>query len=285
MGTLRRLGYTQTRTLLVIVGLAILGLLALFTYLTKVETVEVVATLLFVPVFLGFVFFKLPGGIFTGILVSIVYGLMRYSRIDAFGGGGNFALYLTQRSVMFIGFGLLGGWASGQLESSLVKLELFDQIDDSTGLFNARFFVQDTELEESRSGRYRTFFSIASVEVPSTVLFPMSRRESKGALKEMGSLLAASVRTVDRASYGRGATSHRFAVVLPETGRAGAQIFVDRLADGLAGYLTKRGAQVEASSIPRAALTYPEDAEHIKILRQQFDQIDKAEHPEAEGEK
>ena len=37
------------------------------------------------------------------------------------------------RGIGYLGFGALGGWAAQQLERSLEKLDLYDQVDDQTG--------------------------------------------------------------------------------------------------------------------------------------------------------
>ena len=50
---LRGMSYTQARRLLVAVGVGVLGVLALVMYARRVETIEVLAVLLFVPVFLA----------------------------------------------------------------------------------------------------------------------------------------------------------------------------------------------------------------------------------------
>jgi GGDEF domain-containing protein len=186
------------------------------------------------------------------------------------------------RSFAYLIFGLIGGWANQALEGSLNKLELYDQIDDATGIYNARFFVQDTDLELSRSKRYQTVFSLTVVDVPGAALDRLDRRRRTRTLRDLGRLLGDSVRTVDRAVHGFDGQNHRFAVVLPETGPEGARIFTDRLADRLADYLANRGIGVTPADIGRLAVTYPDDGDAaVEVLRDQFAAIDRIEHPEA----
>lgn len=276
---LRRMGYTQARLLLLGTGLGVLILITAVMYVRRVDTVEVVATLLFIPVFLAFVFFSLPGGLFAGAVAGAVYAALRYPAIDAVGFG-SFSSLIVTRSIAYLLFGAIGGIANGQLRSSLRKLDLYDQIDDETGLFNARFFVQDTDLEMSRSRRYQTIFSISAVDFPISILSGLGLRRRNGLLRDVGRLLRGSVRTVDRAVHARDASSHRIAVVLPETGREGARVFTERLASELSSFLAQRGADAGDDGVRHASFTYPDDETPIQRLRTQFTEIDHAEHPE-----
>jgi GGDEF domain-containing protein len=162
----------------------------------------------------------------------------------------------------------------------LTKLEIYDQIDDYTGVFNARFFVQDTDLEMSRAKRYQTIFSVAEVDFPVAPLQTLTRRQRKGIRRELGRLLQEAVRTVDRPVHGFDGTRHNFAVVLPETGVEGARIFTERLAERMAAYLRDRGVQITNEEVRSEHLTFPDDGEErIQALRERFADIDHHEHP------
>lgn len=275
-----RLGYAGARRLLLAAGLVLLLLVAAVMYIRRVDTAEVGATLLFIPVFVAFVFGGLKGGIVAGVLAAVGYAALRYPAIDAVGAG-RFAGLIASRAIAFVAFGTIGGWATKQLETSLTKLELYDQIDDLTGLYNARFFVQDLDLEMSRSTRYQTIFSISLVDVPSAPLAQLPRRRRIGVIRELARLLRDSVRTVDRAAHGADPARHRFAVVLPETGPEGARIFTDRLAERVAAYLRERDIAVPAGGLHSLAATFPGDDDAIRSLKDEFDAIDRVEHPEA----
>jgi GGDEF domain-containing protein len=253
-------------------------------YVRRVETAEVVGTLLFIPVFLAFVYRGLVGGVAAGIAAALAYAAVRYPAIDAVGAG-RFVGLMVSRSLAYLAFGAIGGWANQQLESSLTRLELYDQIDDYTGLFNARFFLQDTDLEMSRSRRYQTIFSLSIVEVPAAPLMPLSRRQRVAIRRELGRMLQDAVRTVDRPIHGFDGTTHHFAVVLPETGSEGAQIFTNRLADRLAEYMASKGVSITADQVVRRWITFPDDGEAVvQELRATFAEIDRHEHPEGGGE-
>lgn len=274
------MSFEQARRLLLVTGLVILLLTSGFMYLRRVDTAEVVAVLLFIPIFLAFVFRGVKGGLGAAAAATLVYLAVRYPAMQAVGAGAFIPLIL-QRAVAFFVFGAIGGWANEQLEASLTKLEVYDQIDDYTGLFNARFFVQDTDLEMSRAKRYQTIFSIAAVDFPVAPLEGLSRRRRKSIRRDLGRLLQEAVRTVDRPVHGFEGTRHSFAVVLPETGVEGSRIFTERLAERMAGYLRDRGIQMTNEDVRSEHVTYPDDGEaRIQELRQRFAGIDRHEHPQ-----
>ncbi len=277
---LSRMTYERARRLLLGAGLLVLLLTAGVMLIRRVETVEVLGTLLFVPVFIGLVFWNLKGGLIAAVLAAAAYAALRYPAIEAVGLE-RFSGLILSRSVAYVAFGLIGGWANSQLASSLTKLELYDQIDDATGLFNARFFVQDTDLELSRSKRYQTIFSVVEVSFPNAGLDGLSRRHRATLQRDLGRLLQEAVRTVDRAVHGFDGERDRFAVVLPETGREGASIFVERLAERIARFLAERKFHVSEGDIGRRSVTFPDDGEEgIEALRAEFREIDRFEHPE-----
>src|ERR671919_298151 len=278
--TVRRIGYRGARRLLLAAGVAVLLVTVAVMYVRRVETVEVMATVLFLPVFVALVFWNVRGGVIVGVLAAAAYAALRYPAIDAVGVD-RFLGLIASRAVAYIAFGALGGWASRQLETSLEKLELYDQIDDLTGLFNARFFVQDIDLEMSRSKRYQTIFSVSVVDVAASAFEPLDGRQRKRALRDLGRILKDSVRTVDRAVHAQDGERNRFAVVLPETGPEGVRVFTERFVERVSEFLSQRGALVSEDNVSSVAATFPEDEAAIQSLRAAFSAIDRLDHPEA----
>jgi diguanylate cyclase (GGDEF)-like protein len=274
------MSYSRARSLVLLAGLGILLLTAGVMYARRVETVEVLGTLLYIPVLVAFVLWDLKGGVGAGVLAAAAYALLRSPAIDAVGWD-RFGGVLISRSIGFIAFGAVGGWASRQLQSSLSKLELYDQIDDATGLYNARFLLQAIDLEVSRSQRYQTLFSLVVVDIPSAVFEPLSSRQRSKVLRDLGRLLGDSVRTVDRAVHASDDSGHHLAVVLPETGDQGANIFAGRLAAKVAEYLKDRGAAVDAKGVGVRQATFPSDDEApLQAIRADFTAIARHEYPE-----
>ena len=273
--------YKTAQRLLLAGGLLVLLVTAGVMYARRVDTVEVVAVLLFIPVFLAFTFWRVVGGLVAGVLASLAYLFLRLDAIDQVGLD-TFRGHLVSRTVAYLAFGLLGGWAASQVENSLNKLDLYDQIDDATGLFNARFLVQDTDLEMARSTRYQTLFSVVLVEFPAAALGSLGRRQRVGVLKGLGKVLRESVRTVDRVIHAYDGERHRLAVVLPETGQEGAAIFSSRLVDWVSDYLRQRNAATD--KVTQQLFTFPDDEAAIRSLREEFAAVDRAEHPETAGQ-
>ncbi|MDQ3107106.1 MAG: hypothetical protein M3Q68_04800, partial [Actinomycetota bacterium] len=211
----------------------------------------------------------------AGLLATAMYAVLRGPAIDAIGGG-RFATILAGRGIGFVAFGLLGGWASQQLEESLEKLDVYDQVDDDTGLFNARFLVQDTDLEMNRATRYETFFSVCMVELPAGPIDALPRRKRATLLRELGGQLHEAVRAVDRAVHARDGSVHRFAVVCPETGAEGAQVFAGRLAERVGAFVRSRGVRLADGELVSVACTYPGDDGRLASLREQFAAIDRS---------
>ena len=272
------MSYPSARRLLLAGGTAVLALTAGVLYLRRVDTVEVVAVLLFLPIFVAFVLWDVPGGVVAGLAAAGVYLAMRYPAVDAVGAD-RFAGLIASRTVAFLAFGAAGGWANRQLEASLVKLDLYDQVDDATGLGNARFFVQDVDLELARARRYRTIFAVAVVDVPAAAFDALGRRPRAALLRDLGRVLRDSVRQVDRPVHARDQGRHRLAVVLPETGPEGGRTFGSRLADRVAAFLRERGVAVDAADLRSQVLTLPADEAALQALRDEFAAVDRAEHP------
>ena len=280
-----RMSYSQARNLLLAAGLGVLILLAALAYIGQVDPdpVEIEGTLLFIPVFIAFVFWDIAGGVVGALLAAAAFAALRYDAAKVIGYQ-VFTIQVMSKGIFYLAFGVIGGWANKQMKLSLRKLELFDQIDDSTGLFNARFFMQDSDLELSRSTRYQTIFSVVVVDIPSEPLAKLAKRHRSTTLKLLGGLLADSVRTVDRAVHGEGAEYHKLAVLLPETGREGVTVFGKRLAGKVAEFLSSRGVPIAASDVKHRVFTLPDDQEGLAALRREFAEIDRAEHPEESSE-
>ena len=276
------LSYNQVRLLMLAGGLILLGLTALVTYVRRVETAEVAAILFFIPIFVAFVFWDWIGGLIAAAAATAGYIILREPAIHALGSG-PFISLIFSRSIAFLAFGAIGGLGNQQLEASLTKLDLYDQIDDATGLYNARYFLQDTDLEMSRSKRYQTIFSVAVLDIPDRVVEGLGRRRRAATLRQLGHLLAESIRTVDRAVHAHDGRRHRFAVVLPETGREGVQVFGERLQQRVAEFLGQRGTQ-GLQGLGRIEITYPDDEDGLNELRDEFAAIERAEHPEHPSE-
>jgi GGDEF domain-containing protein len=269
-----QVGYDRARRLLVLVGLVILVIVVAGLLARSVDHVEVIGTLLFVPIFLALMYWGVPGGAIAGVAATFVYVVLRSDAIDAVGFG-EFAGVVVSRGLGYLLFGVAGGWASSTLELSLEKLELYDTIDDLTGLHNARFLLDDVGLERARSERYETVFSVSFAEIPAAEIGALSARRRRQLLRELGQRLDAAVRTVDRVAHGFDGRVHHVAVVLPETASEGAEIFHDRLVAQLREFFAGR----DVDTLPTGdACTVPGDDARLEERLDAWRRIDAAQH-------
>lgn len=273
---LARIGYARARALLAVAGIAVLGVLVAVLLVRSVDTVEVWATLLFVPIFLLLLFFGLRGGIVGALGAIVAYLALRVDAAAAVGWG-EFTGVIVSRSVAYLLFGVVGGWASSTLERSLDKLDLYDQVDDITGINNARFLLHDVDLERARAERYRSVFSVSFLEIPVDALSGLSGRRRRTLLRDLGQTLQDGVRTIDRVAHGFDGTTHHIATILPETAGEGAATFHGRLVESVRQFLVAHGAAGDLR-IGGAVLTIPGDDEALLARLETWRRIDAAEH-------
>jgi GGDEF domain-containing protein len=274
---LSHLGYVKARRLLAATGLAVLAIVVVVMYARRVDGIEVAATLLFVPIFLAFVFRGVLGGVATAVLAIGAYAALRAPAIDAVGAS-EFTGLIASRAAAYLIFGAVGGWSTQVLEGSLTKLELYDEVDDETGLYNARHLLNQVDLETARARRYQTLFSIVVLDLPSGPFNALKARDRRGVLRDLGRLLGEGVRTVDHVSHARDGDRHRVAVVLPETAHEGAEVFRARLDDRVIAFLRERGVAIDGTEVPAAALTFPGDDDALAAVRADFERIDATQH-------
>lgn len=274
---LSRMSYRQARRLLLATGLAVLAVVAIVTYARRVDTVEVVATLLFLPIFVAFVFRGAVGGVVGAVVAIAVYAAMRTPAIEAVGVG-EFAGLLTARAAAYLIFGVVGGWSTQVLEGSLEKLELYDEIDDETGLYNARHLLQQTDLEMARARRYQTLFSLVVLDLPAAPMHALRARQRRAVLRDLGRQLREGVRTVDHVVHAHDGDTHRLVAILPETALEGAEVFRGRFDERVRGFLAGRGAAIADVDVRARALTFPGDDEGVDALRAEFQRIDATLH-------
>jgi GGDEF domain-containing protein len=274
---LARLSYSQARRLLLITGLAVLLGVAVVTFARRVDTVEVAATLLFLPIFVAFVLRGVVGGVVAALVAIAVYAALRTPAIDAVGVG-EFAGLLTSRAAAYLIFGAVGGWSTQVLEGSLDKLELYDEIDDETGLYNARHLLHQTDLEMARARRYQTLFSVVVLDLPASPFHAVSARNRRAVLRDLGRQLGDGVRTVDHVVHAHDGDTHRLVAILPETGPEGAEIFRGRFDERIRSFLGGRGVVIAPTVVAARSVTFPGDDTEMDELRAAFQHLDAAQH-------
>ena len=164
------------------------------------------------------------------------------------------------------------------LEGSLEKLELYDEIDDETGLYNARHLLQQTDLETARARRYQTLFSAVELDFPAAPLNALKARQRRAVLRDLGRQLREGARNVDHVIHAHDGTTHRLVAILPETAGEGAEVFRGRFEERVSGFLTDRGARSTPPRCTSRSITFPGDEEGLEALRTEFQRIDALQH-------
>lgn len=261
--------YQRARDLLLLSGLTVLALVTLTMLLRGVDPIEVTATLLYAPLFVGLLFFGGAAGLTLGVVAAAVYLALRWPAIRLVGFPALSGLILS-RVAGFLAFGGIGGWAASRLRTSLDKLALYDEIDDETGLHNARSFLATVDRERRRADRYASVFSVvlASFEDPWAGLSPRRRAAE---LRKLGLRLGSSVRGSDHVSHAREPGRQVVALVLPETGAEGAAT--------VAANLVSHVRELAGNDARTETATFPDGGTSLDGMVARFREIDAAERP------
>lgn len=222
---------TFNRARLLALGSAVVAVAAtVLTMLSRgADPIEVAATIFFIGVMAGALVAGWKGGLLLAAAAFLIYLVMRLPALRLVGWG-VMGTQIMSRLAGYVAFGAVAGWAASRVRASLDKLELYDDVDDDTGLLNARGIVQAIDAEQARSERYQKVFSVVVCEVSSA--------ETMGSVRELGKRLGAAIRTTDRAGHVREGSAHLFAFILTETSAEGAKTFranLDRNVTALSG--------------------------------------------------
>ena len=269
--------YTDTRRLAVFGGTLLLAGIAALAWAHGVDPAESVGVALYVPVFLAASLLGPGEGLAVGLLASVGYVGLRVPAIRVVGLG-PLSGVLIPRVGSYLLFGAVIGFAARRLNASLSHLERHDMVDGATRLHNARWFLEATDAEMNRVQRaldpdrgFLGYGSVFSVVVAGVGEEAFQGREGTRLLSEVGATMASGLRRSDRPVHAHD-TSHRFVLLLPGTASAGAHIVEDRTVERLRELLGDRAVGLTSVSI-----TYPDDAEALVDLREQFERIDAAE--------
>jgi GGDEF domain-containing protein len=271
--------FARARLLILVVGLAAIGVTAGVMWARGVDSVEIGSTLLFAPVLVAFLYWNVLGGAIAGAVAGGAYLFMRRHGIEAVGWS-EYTGLIVGRWIGYLAFGTIGGLGTSWLGESLTKLERTDYVDDGTGLYNARFLLDETQMRSSEANRYDHPFALLTVDVPRDAFVGSARKARAAAMRSVADFLHGRVRVVDRAVALASAESERFVFVLPATSKAGAQVVADRLREELGRLLSELGAQAISSSAVGAVLGYPEDVDAINTLRADAARLEALPEPE-----
>lgn len=263
--------YRQARLLVLGLGTSIILAVAASAALRGADPVEVGAIALFVPVtFILVLGGPLWGGI-AGAIAAFGYTIVRLNTL-AGADATEFAGSITARVLLFVAFGFLGGIAHRNLEQQLKKLEIYDEVDDLTGVGNARSLLSLADREAARSQRYQTTFSVGILRLDTSTIKGLSTRQSDRVVRKFFGDVDRAVRTTDKVTRLATDDFEELTVVLPETGPEGARIFIERARAGLVTSLGELGVDVDETTLTARWMTLPGDEvplrEHLARVRE-----------------
>ncbi|MBW3621266.1 MAG: GGDEF domain-containing protein [Actinobacteria bacterium] len=260
--------YQQARAVVLGFGTVLIAAIALAAFLRGADPVEVGAIVLFVPVLVGLAYGHARGGLLAAVLASIVYVGVRFATLGALDPA-EFVAAAFVRVLLYTGLGLFGGWANAMLEHALRKLELYDEIDDATGVGNARALLSIADRETARAARYGSVFSIALLSVDRPAFDAVDERAALRALRRLCQSIEQSVRRTDLVSRVPLDRREDVAIVLPETGREGATQFTDRLVERAREHLESDGVLADGH-LRGEVLTVPGDEERLRSYQHEI---------------
>lgn len=262
---LRQPTFLQVRLLLLVLGVGLSIGQAILAWERGAPPTEVVAPVLYIPVFAGAIFAGLTGGLVAAAISSLIYLLVLVDQ-SAVLGLKLFVGLLLSRVVTFVFYGLMVAMGTRFIERRLRKLEIYDQIDDDTELYNGSFFLEGSDLEISRARRYQSIFSVAEIRMNQSLLEGASRRRYRRVLRDIAGQFSGAIRGVDRLSRVKDDDSERFLFILPETGREGSEVLVGRLEAGMRQLLQDHNLTANGHVSSRV-LTLPDDQGSLDALR------------------
>lgn len=271
---MKKFTYLQARVLLLLLGAGLALGQTVVAWERGAAPTEVLAPALSILVFVGAIFWYIAGGLVGAALASLLYGALLADQAESVGLR-VFAGLLVSRVAQYVFYAIVLAAGTRFIETRLHKLELYDQIDDDTELYNASFFLQDSDLETSRSNRYRTIFSVSELTIERVAFAGHKRRRYIKVLRDVAGRIQQAGRTVDRPVRVDETSRDRFLIILPETGREGAQIFTGRLEVQIRDFLAERDCAVDGNVASRA-FTYPDDQATLAEVREEVARIEQA---------
>ena len=159
------------------------------------------------------------------------------------------------------------------IEKSIKKREHLIYVDEKTKIHNYRYFMEQLKIEIMRAKRFNHPLSLCIIDIDFFKLYNDVNGHIAGdtALIQLAQLIKKNSRKIDIAArYG----GEEFAIILPETGKGGAEIFSERLRKEVAKHIfgTKESETERKLTISIGISGYPQDSQEPEELIRKADQ-------------
>ncbi len=225
------------------------------------DTVEVVAQLLLIGIVFAALRYGSRGGALASMLGLVIYVLMRSSLIASDGLTATVLQLIGIRAVLYGSVGIVGGEICSRIKYFFMQLEHADYIDQDTHLYSAAYIEKLLRTHMAQHSRYKSVFSLIMVSLDRECMMTMKRKEAHRLMRDVGGLLRHDVRVIDEVGRLDTAT---FAVLLPNTPKAGAEVASGRLTRTVMPTLRKH--RLDDGEAKVTALSFPEDEQAIREL-------------------
>lgn len=253
--------YARFERLVIGIGAAAIVGTAALSLGPATDPVEFVAQLMLLAVLVAAVRWGRRGGTTAAIVATVIYVAAKF----LVGSAASTPLAILEagalRALLFILVGVVGGEACMRMKLLLARAHDARAIDESSSVYTPLFLGR--VLGEAVAGfeRYKLVFSVLVISVDGRVTAGMSAAQTADVVRSIAARLRTGLRLVDeigRLPWGA------FAIILPQTGAAGAHVAADRLRADLRDRLA-----VDDAAVTVRVLTATDDLDAIRSLAEE----------------
>ena len=255
--------YARFERLIIGVGAAAIVGTAALSLGASADPIELVAQLLLLAVLFGAVRWGRRGGTIAAVAALLAYVVIKGIAASGNLSDPNLLRMLALRAVMYGLVGILGGEACSRMKTLLTRAHDARAIDEASTAYTPRFIARLLKDAVATFQRYDLSFSVLVIAVDGRATTGMGASDAAAVLRTTAMRLRKGLRLVDevgRLPWGA------FAIILPQTGRSGAQIAGDRLRADL-----RETLRVDDAAITVRTLTTSDDLDAIITLADEAD--------------